>query len=151
MRTAPLTIPIEPLPENAKDVKLIGTFSLKASLQQLSYPNKRATTVDKPFYLVVDITGSGDLKTARELLKDQMADIARRLRKKSVTADTQESNDKDLEKQGIYRLQLQLIAEQEGDVAIPSLKLKHYHREEGLLTAQTLPLQVKIEPRTGIR
>ena len=149
LRTAPLTIPIEPLPENAKDVKLIGTFSLKGSLQQLSYPNKRATTVDKPFYLVVDITGSGDLKTARELLKDQMADIARRLRKKSVTADTQESNDKDLEKQGIYRLQLQLIAEQEGDVAIPSLKLKHYHREEGLLTAQTLPLQVKIEPRTG--
>ncbi|MEL6436840.1 MAG: DUF1194 domain-containing protein, partial [Pseudomonadota bacterium] len=47
------------LPDNAQNTKLIGSFQLKTKLEQLTYPNKQSTDIDKPFYLVIDISGDG--------------------------------------------------------------------------------------------
>ncbi len=149
LSTLPFDVPIEPLPANAQDIKLIGSFAIKAYLEQLSFPNKQSTEVDKPFYLIVDISGEGDLYTAQEMLKDQLSSISRELDKQHVTAYIQDNDDKDLQKRGILRIQVQLIAEREGKITIPSLKLRYYHREEGILTAQTLPLSVTIEGRSN--
>jgi hypothetical protein len=139
--------PIEALPEQAKQLQLVGTFRLSARLTQLSYPNKNSTEVDKPFYLVIDVAGDGDLDAARNLLRDQLSQMGRSLRKSNVTSFIENVNDD--KTPGSKRLQVQLVADEVGSFTIPSLKLKYYHREEGVLTAQTLPIKVKIEPRTG--
>lgn len=138
---------IDALPDQAKQLQLIGSFRLTTKLAQLSFPNKNSTIADKPFYLMVKISGDGDLKTARELMRDQLSQIGRQLRKQNVTTYIETPND--AEQPGSVRIQMQIIAEEVGHLQIPSLKLKYYHREEGVLTAQTLPMQIKIEARTG--
>jgi hypothetical protein len=149
LRSPSITTEVVGLPSNAQGIKLIGTFRLNSKLTQLTYPRKQATTLDKAFYLIVDLSGNGDLKTASSLLQDQVSGMLRKLRKESVSGFLEVSTDPDLKRKGIVRIQVQLIAEQLGMLKIPSLKLKYYHREEGVLTAQTLPLKVKVEPREG--
>jgi len=148
IETTPIQISIETLPAEARDIKLVGIFRLQATLSQLNFPTKQATVADKPFYLLIDISGDGDLKTAQQIIQDQLAQITRDLRKKDVTAYTEIPPDE--QKPDRLRVQLQLIAEQPTTLVLPSLSLRYYHREEGVLTAQTLPLSVRIEPRDGI-
>ncbi len=147
IETTPIQLSIETLPAEARDIKLVGIFRLHATLSQLTYPTKQATVTDKPFYLLVDISGEGDLKTAQQIVQDQLAQLTRELRKKDVTAYIEIPPDE--QKADRLRLQLQLIAEQPTTLALPSLTLRYYHREEGILTAQTLPVSVRIEPRDG--
>ncbi len=149
LSTSELTIPIRSLPASAKGIRLIGTFRIGARLTKLSYPTKRATMTDKPFYLLVDIEGDGDLKTAREQIRDQLDKLAATFRKRSVTTYVELPDDKAMRKENKTRVQLQLIPEEPTTFTIPSLKLKYYHREEGILTAQTLPFTIKVEARNG--
>ena len=145
LQTTPLRLTLEALPPEASGVQLIGNFRIQTTLTQLTYPAKQATLVDKPFYLLVDVSGDGDLATAQQILQDQLARLSNTLRKQDVTAYTEIPPDE--QKPDRIRLQLQLIAEQPTKLTLPSIQLRHYHREEGLLTAQTLPLTVLIEPR----
>lgn len=149
LTSAAVDQPIVALPDQAKQLQLIGNFRVSSQLTQMSFPNKNSTIVDKPFYWVVDIAGDGDLSTARDLLKDQLSQLLNKLRKQNVTGYIETPDDKELAKQGKIRLQVQLIGEEVGGFKLPSLKLKYYHREEGVLTAQTLPIDIKIVPRTG--
>ncbi|MCB9638893.1 MAG: BatD family protein [Myxococcales bacterium] len=147
LETTPIQLSVETLPAEARDIKLIGTFRLQANLAQLTYPTKQATIVDKPFYLLLDISGDGDLKTAQQILQDQLSELTRKLRKQDVTAYIEVPSDE--QKKERVRIQLQLIAEQPTTLRIPSITLRYYHREEGVLTAQTLPFAIRIEPRNG--
>lgn len=149
LSTPELVVPIRTLPSSAKGVRLIGTFRIGAQLTQLTYPIKRTTSADKPFYLIVTIEGDGDLQAARESIRDQLDGLAVAFRKRSVTTYVELPDDKALRKQGKTQVQWQLIPEEPTTLTLPSLKLKYYHREEGILTAQTLPFTVKVISRTG--
>ncbi|TNE51681.1 MAG: hypothetical protein EP343_03105 [Deltaproteobacteria bacterium] len=149
LSTPELTIPIRTLPSSAKGIRLIGTFRIGAHLTQLTYPIKRTTSTDKPFYLLVTIEGDGDLQSARENIRDQLDNLAASFRKRGVTTYVELPDDKALRKQGKTQVQWQLIPEEPTTLTLPSLKLKYYHREEGILTAQTLPFTVKVTSRSG--
>lgn len=144
-----LRIPIRTLPAAAKGIRLIGTFRISGRLAQLTYPIKNTTVVDKPFYLLVEIEGDGDLQGAREQIRDQLDNLAGAFRKRSVTTYVELPDDTVLRKEGKTIVQLQIIPEEPTTLTIPSLKLQYYHREEGVLTAQTLPFSIVVEPRSG--
>ena len=149
LSTSSLRIPIRSLPREAKNIKLIGSFQLSTQLKQLSFPTKRMTIADKAFYLIIHISGDGDLQTAREQIRDQLDSFSRQFRKKNVTTYTEMPDDKALRKEGKSIVQLQLIPEEPATLIIPSLSLRYFHREEGILKAQTLPISIKVIPRTG--
>jgi tetratricopeptide (TPR) repeat protein len=149
LHNQPFSVSIQALPDAAKDIRLIGTFRLATRLSQLTYPTKRATVVDKPFYLIVDIEGDGDLQIARAQIRDQLDTLAGEMRKQGVTTYIELPDDQALLKEGKTLVQLQLIPEEITTFTIPSFKLRFFHRKSGLLTAQTLPIKIRVEPRDG--
>ncbi len=143
LSTSPLELKIQPLPREARGIKLIGEFSISVRLSQLEYPLKRATTTDKPFFLSVELTGEGDLDTAIGLIQDQLREMTAKLQKKGAVCYIENVENWP----GGRRIRVQIIAEKPGKIEIPSLKIKYFHREEGVVTAESLPLTVNVEPR----
>ncbi|MEM1007914.1 MAG: hypothetical protein AAGJ35_02815, partial [Myxococcota bacterium] len=142
LETPALHIQVSPLPQEAANVQLIGMFRLQSQLQKLRYPHKKAHVAEQPFYWIVTISGQGDLQRAKQQVQIQLEAWQAKLSSQNVSTEIETQS---LPSQQL-RLQVQVLAEQPQILKLPSLKLKFYARDEGVITAQSLPLSVRIQP-----
>jgi len=142
MRSTPITIDAQPLPDEGKPDNFtgsIGNYSITAT------SNKKTVEVNQPVSLTVKITGSGNIKSVAEPILHESNDF--RIYKASSSESMSKLDDK---LGGSKIFEEVFIPKRPGELEIPALEFNYFNPgQKKYVTLKTNPVKISVRKPEG--